>query len=57
MKLKVKLTPYQSALIDFKLRQAKAKKLGIDITKLPMIEEIKKAIIDYSKKKSNSKKQ
>ena len=48
---KVILTPYQAAYIDYKIRQAKAKRLGIDISKLPMIEEIKEAIIDYSKKK------
>jgi hypothetical protein len=48
---KVILTPYQKAYIDYKLRQARASKLGIDISKLPMIEEIKQAIKNFKPKK------
>ena len=50
-RVKVKLTPYQAALIDYKLRQAKAKRLGIKIDQLPMLDEIKEVIRNHKSKK------
>lgn len=52
---KVILTPYQQAHIEWKLEKAKAKRLGVNVSQLKMIDEIKQAIIDFKRKKSNKK--
>jgi hypothetical protein len=48
---KVILTPYQQAHIEWKLEKAQAKRLGVNVSQLKMLDEIKQAIKDFKNKK------
>lgn len=52
---KLILNPYQQAHVEWKLEKAKAKRLGINVSQLKVLDEIKQAIIDFKRKKSNKK--
>lgn len=51
MQQRIKLTPYQKWKIEKKMTEAKAQRMGVPKSKLPMFDEIRETIKNYRSKK------